>query len=196
MKVNKVEFITSAYSTEDYPRHNLPEFAFSGRSNVGKSSLINCLVNRKKLARISSSPGRTQSINFYRVNNELCLVDFPGYGFARVPEEVKERWQQLINDYLFNRVNLHGIIQIIDARHKPTADDTMMIDWIRSVGLPAIIAATKVDKLSGNQRKKQENVIKKTLQLKEDDISFTFFSAETGEGKNNISSFILSNKDY
>lgn len=189
MKINNPQFVVSAYSYRDYPRHSLPEFAFSGRSNVGKSALINTLLNQKKLAKVSSKPGRTQSINFYNIGDRFYLVDLPGYGFARVPDHVRQEWGELINDYLYNRENLYGLIQIVDARHKPTDDDQMMIDWLKATGLPTMIAATKVDKLSRSKRKPQKQLILETLEP-ESDMKFTFFSAKTGEGKKTVSKFI------
>src|SRR6056297_3964958 len=152
MKINNPEFVISAYGYEDYPDHNKAEIAFAGRSNVGKSSLINMLVRRNKLARTSSRPGRTQSINFYSINNKFYFVDLPGYGFARVPDKVKEKWRELVNNYLYERKNLQAIVQIVDARHKPSSDDQMMVEWLKSVELPFIVVATKVDKLSKNKR--------------------------------------------
>ena len=190
MKINNPEFEKSAYSYEDYPRTQKPEFAFSGRSNVGKSSLINTLVNRKKMARISSTPGKTQCINFYNIDNKFYLVDLPGYGFARVPDKVKDEWAELIDDYLYNRRNLDGLIQLVDSRHKPTNEDQMMVDWLKETGLPTIVVATKVDKLKRSQRNKKENLIISTLDLARKDIEFTFFSAKTGEGKNRVMAFI------
>jgi GTP-binding protein len=190
MKVNEPRFIISAYKDEDFPAHNLSEIAFSGRSNVGKSSMINCLLNRNKLARISSQPGRTQSINFYDIDNRFYLVDLPGYGFARVPVRVKEEWGRLVETYLNERPNLVGLVQIVDARHKPTADDQMMINWLKERGVPTLITATKVDKLKRSQRDKQKKLIKETLPLYPE-MDFTFFSAITGEGKEKLSSFIL-----
>ncbi len=186
MKVNKAEFMLSAYSYQDYPRHSLPEIAFSGKSNVGKSSLINTLVNRKNLAIISSRPGRTQSINFYNIDDRFSFVDLPGYGFARVPDEVQEEWRELVNDYLYERSNLKAIIQIVDARHKPSSDDQMMVDWLKSVGLPFIVVATKVDKISKNKRNKQREIITEALNVDE----ITFFSAKNGEGNKKVSAFI------
>jgi len=186
MKVNKAEFVLSAFSDKDYPYHNLPEIAFSGKSNVGKSSLINTLISRKNLAITSSRPGRTQSINFYSINNKFYFVDLPGYGFARVPDKVKEKWRELVNNYLYERKNLQAIVQIVDARHKPSSDDQMMVEWLKSVELPFIVVATKVDKLSKNKRKKQEKIIKEALHI--DDL--IFFSAQNREGNKEISSFI------
>ena len=190
MKVSNPLFVTSAFSKDGYPAHNLLEVAFVGRSNVGKSSMINKILNHKKLARTSSQPGRTQSINFFNIDNRFFLVDLPGYGFARVPNRVKEQWGDLINDYLSTRSNLTGIIQIVDARHKPTADDRIMIDWLRETGLPTVIAATKADKISRGQQFKQKNIIYQTLEL-EDEMEFCYFSAKTGEGKDKIINFIL-----
>ena len=190
MKIKNPEFEKSAYSFEDFPHTRKPEFAFSGRSNVGKSSLINTLVNRKKLARTSSTPGKTQCINFYNMDNKFYLVDLPGYGFAKVPDKVKDEWAELIDDYLYNRRNLFGLIQLVDARHKPTEDDQLMVDWLKETGLPTIIVATKVDKIKRSKRNKQENLIISTLDIAKVDIEFTFFSAKTGEGKNKVSGFI------
>lgn len=189
MKINNPEFVISAYGYEDYPRHEKPEIAFAGRSNVGKSSLINMIIRRKKLARTSSTPGRTQSINFYNIDNDFYFVDLPGYGFAKVPKEIKDDWGELINDYLYHRDNLKGIVMIVDLRHKPTSDDKQMLEWIRASEISFIVAATKADKLSNNKKKKQEKVIKKELGLKnEDDLCIV--SAKTGAGKSSLFSFI------
>ena len=189
MKIINPEFVKSAHTIEDYPYNNLPEIAFAGRSNVGKSTMINTVLNRKGLARTSSKPGHTRSINFFDIDNKFYLVDLPGYGFAKVSEEEKEKWQSLINDYLHYRANLKGIVMIVDARHKPTGQDQMMLNWIREFRIPKIIAATKADKLSNNEKAKQKKVIKNTLGLIEEE-KFTFFSAKTAEGKKSIFSFI------
>jgi len=189
LKINGVEYVKSAHIVEDYPYNELPEIAFAGKSNVGKSSMINKVLNRKKLARVSSKPGHTRSINFYNVDNKFFLVDLPGYGFAKVSNEEKEKWSLLINDYLHYRENLKGIIMIIDSRHKPSKKDKVMLNWIREVGICKIIAATKADKLSNNQKAKQKKVILKTLNLREDE-QFCFFSAKTGKGKKSIFAFI------
>lgn len=190
MRFKNTSFIKSAYESEDFPRHRLPEFAFSGRSNVGKSSLINKLISNKKMAHVSSTPGHTQCVNFYNVNNEFCLVDLPGYGFARVPDEVQQDWQKLIDTYLYERYNLRGVVQIVDARHQPTDDDILMVDWLNQMQIPAIIAATKADKISRNQRQKQKKVILDTLKPGPE-IEFTFFSTREGLGLNTVRSFIL-----
>lgn len=189
MKIINPEFVKSAHTIEDYPYNTLPEIAFAGRSNVGKSSMINKVLNRKGLARTSSKPGHTRSINFYNIDNNFFLVDLPGYGFAKVSKEEKEKWNMLINDYLHYRENLKGIVMIVDARHKPTEKDQVMLNWIREVRIPKVIAATKADKLSNNKKAKQKKVIKNTLGLTEEE-RFIFFSAKTGEGKKGIFSFI------
>ncbi|MFW6022078.1 MAG: ribosome biogenesis GTP-binding protein YihA/YsxC [Halanaerobiaceae bacterium] len=189
MKVKNPTFVTSAFSSEGYPQHNFLEIAFSGRSNVGKSSMINKLLNRSKLARTSSQPGRTQSINFFNIDDRFFLVDLPGYGFAKVPKKVREEWGYLIDDYLHNRPNLAGIVQIVDARHKPTSDDCMMVDWLMETGIPTLTVATKVDKLKRSQRHKQKKLILDTLKL-DNETSFCYFSAKTGEGLEKVDSFI------
>ncbi|MFO7814212.1 MAG: ribosome biogenesis GTP-binding protein YihA/YsxC [Halanaerobiales bacterium] len=189
MKIINPKFVKSAHTIEGYPYNNLPEIAFAGRSNVGKSSMINTILNRKGLAKTSSKPGHTRSINFFDIDNKFYLVDLPGYGFARVSEEEKEKWNTLINDYLHYRKNLRGIVMIIDARHKPTEQDQIMLNWIREVRITKIIAATKADKLSNNEKTKQKEVITRTLGFTEDE-RFTFFSAKSAEGKKQIFSFI------
>ena len=189
MKINNPQFVRSAAKYEDYPYHMLPEIALAGRSNVGKSSLINNLVNHKKLAHTSSKPGKTQTINFYQIDNKFYFVDLPGYGFARVPQEVKDEWGAMIENYLFNRRNLESVILLIDARHKPTDDDQMMYNWLLEMGVSTLVVATKVDKVKRSKRQKQEKLIKETLNLT-DFTEFAFFSAKTGEGKKEVFKFI------
>ncbi|MCK8815847.1 ribosome biogenesis GTP-binding protein YihA/YsxC [Natroniella sulfidigena] len=189
MKINNPEYVSSAAKFEDYPRHHLPEIALAGRSNVGKSSLVNNIVNRRKMAFTSSKPGKTQTINFYKVDNYFYFVDLPGYGFARVPQEVKDEWGSMIESYLFNRRNLESVLLVIDARHKPTDDDLMMYNWLLEMNMPTLVVATKVDKVKNSQRNKQEKLIKNKLNLTEF-TPFTFFSAKTGEGKGQIMEFI------
>ncbi|AGB41923.1 ribosome biogenesis GTP-binding protein YsxC/EngB [Halobacteroides halobius DSM 5150] len=189
MKINNPEFVCSTHKREEYPFHNLPEVALAGRSNVGKSSLINKVINRRKLAFTSSKPGKTQSINFYKMDNYFYFVDLPGYGFAKVPDKVKEEWGVMIENYLFNRSHLEGVILVIDSRHKPTNDDLMMYDWLLEMNMPTLIVATKVDKLKRSQRRQQEKLIKERLHLTPF-VPFTFFSAKTGEGKKEVFKFI------
>ncbi|CCO07666.1 ribosome biogenesis GTP-binding protein YihA/YsxC [Desulforamulus hydrothermalis] len=185
MKIVAAEFLTSAVNPGGYPPGDLPEIAFVGRSNVGKSSLINRLVNRKGLARTSSTPGRTQLINFFKINDRFIMVDLPGYGYARVPEEVKARWGKMIEGYLKNRENLRGVCLLLDCRHTPTAQDIQMYRWLQYYRLPAAVVATKADKLSNNQWAKQQSVIKKTLSLAPEH-SLIAFSAETGRGRDEL----------
>jgi GTP-binding protein len=192
MNLNNSEFICSAASIEDYPRHDLPEIALAGKSNVGKSSLINKVLNRKKLVFTSSKPGKTQTLNFYRIDHEFCFVDLPGYGFAHVPDEIKEEWSTMIEEYLFHRRNLKGIILIVDARHKPTDDDLMMYEWLLQMQIPHLIVGTKVDKLSNSQRKPNRNQIFEKLRLEAETL-FTYFSAKTGEGKKEVLKFVNNN---
>jgi len=184
MKITNAEFLTSIYPRDDYPPGRYPEVAFAGRSNVGKSSLINTLVNRKGLARTSSSPGKTQSINFYLVNGSLCLVDLPGYGYAKVPHQVRKQWSPLIEKYCQNRKNLRGVVVIIDARTGPTPLDLSLIHWLRDLSLPALIVMTKTDKLSKN---KMAQVLRQAAEiLSLDPEQIIPFSAHTGEGKKNL----------
>jgi GTP-binding protein len=191
MQITKADFYTSVYKYEECPRLQQPEIAFSGRSNVGKSSLINRITRQKKLARTSNTPGRTQCLNYYNVDDKFYLVDLPGYGFANVPQKVKADWAELIDTYLRYRENLIGIVQIIDARHKPTKDDKMMVEWLQASGLSFLIVATKVDKISNNKKAKQKKLIYKELNL--DQLSnFTFFSAQTGDGTPQLYNYLNS----
>jgi GTP-binding protein len=179
--VRSVYFIKSAVKPEQYPHHSLPEIAFIGRSNVGKSSLLNTLVNKKKLARISNTPGRTQLINFFNVEERLCFVDLPGYGYAKVPQAIKEQWQPMIEAYLTQSENLQTVILILDSRHQPTKYDCMMRDWLVSYHIPMIIVATKIDKIPKTKRQKQITIIKNMLKLQSAEQIFPF-SALTKEG--------------
>lgn len=182
MKIRSCEFIISAVSPKQYPEEDMPEIALAGRSNVGKSSLINMLLNRKKLARTSSTPGKTQTINFYKINEEYHLVDLPGYGYARVSKSNKEAWGKMIETYLTNREKLVEVIQLIDIRHKPTAQDIQMYNWIRHFGFKGIVVATKLDKIKRSQRQKHISQIRKTLEMDKDDI-LVAVSSMNREGK-------------
>ncbi|MBO8168764.1 MAG: YihA family ribosome biogenesis GTP-binding protein [Thermoanaerobacteraceae bacterium] len=182
MEIKKAEFVTSGVKMSQYPQGPLPEVAFAGRSNVGKSSLLNKLVRRKKLARVSKQPGRTRTINFFRVNDQFHLVDLPGYGFARVPASVKRQWGRMIEEYLSKREQLRGVVLLLDIRHKPTVDDQQMVEWLVASKVPTIFVATKADKISRGKRQKHLSVIRKTLELPPDQPVIAF-SAETGEGK-------------
>lgn len=183
--------IKEARGSGEYPSHSLQEVALVGRSNVGKSSLINTLIRRKGFAAISSSPGKTRSIHFYRLNKGVALVDLPGYGFAKVPRKVKESWAAMIEEYLYSRENLTAVIHILDVRHSPSQEDRMMWDWITGMNIPVLIVATKVDKIGRGQRSKQREMLKKSLQI-QGEIPLLLFSATTGEGREELFRFISS----
>lgn len=182
MIIKKSEFIISAVSKEQYPKDKRTEFAFVGRSNAGKSSLINVITNRKKLAKTSSTPGKTRLINFFLINDKFYFVDLPGYGFARVSKSEQQKWGNMIENYLTNRNVLKKIVLLVDSRHKPTKDDVQMYEWIKYYGYEVIVVATKSDKLKRSEFKKNEKIIKETLALKQED-KFTFFSALNKSGK-------------
>ncbi|GAK50751.1 small GTP-binding protein domain protein [Candidatus Moduliflexus flocculans] len=180
-KIQSVRFLKSATSPTHYPQHLLPEIAFIGRSNVGKSSLLNVLANKKNLARISNTPGRTQLINFFVINEMVCFVDLPGYGFAKVPDAVRRRWQPMIEAYLRQREQLKSVVLLLDARHIPSQHDIHMRQWLHAQQVPTIFVATKIDKLPGTKRAKQCEVIRKTLELQEHEVIIQF-SSLTSEG--------------
>jgi len=184
MNVNKVFLEAVGVKKEQYPTSGLPEIAFAGRSNVGKSSLINGLINRKKLARTSSAPGKTQTINFYNVEEELYLVDLPGFGYAKVARTERNRWALIIEDFLYNRDTLCQVVLLVDGRHEPSANDVMMMDWIKSFGYTPMVVATKMDKLKRSQHQKALSIIRKKLDIKSYHI-FPF-SAMTKTGKDEI----------
>lgn len=171
--------------TSTLPENEVPEIAFAGKSNVGKSSLINALMNRKSLARTSASPGKTQTINFYNVNHELYLVDLPGYGYAKVSQSVKEQWGKLIEKYLHQSKQLKAVFLLIDIRHKPSENDKNMYDWIVYNGYEPIIIATKADKLKRSQIPKQLKVLREGLKLPKG-AEIIPFSAETKQGRDEI----------
>ncbi|MGI6730650.1 MAG: ribosome biogenesis GTP-binding protein YihA/YsxC [Anaerovoracaceae bacterium] len=169
MIIKKADLEAVAVKQEQYPEDNLKEIAFVGRSNVGKSSLLNLLVNRKNLARVSGSPGKTRTINFYRINDEFRIVDLPGYGYAKISKSIIENWGDMIEGYLSNRQGLIGVVQLVDIRHKPTAQDIQMYQWLKHYGLDGLVVATKADKLSRNEIFKNLNAIRKTLELSQED---------------------------
>jgi len=176
MIIKDCRFLVSAVSKDQYPRGQLPEIAFAGRSNVGKSSLINSLVNRKNLVKVSSTPGKTRTINFFIVNDKLILVDLPGYGYAEVSKSEKMKWAPMIEEYLKNRENLKSVVLLVDIRHKPTSDDKMMYDFIKYYKEKVIIVATKRDKISNNTVQKNLNIIRETLGTDEKDILIPYSS--------------------
>ncbi|WP_367360282.1 ribosome biogenesis GTP-binding protein YihA/YsxC [Syntrophus sp. (in: bacteria)] len=183
MKIVTVEFVKSATSPSGYPRENLPEVAFAGRSNVGKSSLINALVQRKRLARTSNTPGRTQLINFFNINDELLFVDLPGYGFARVPEAVKREWGPMVETYLRERDCLKLVVLILDIRRDPSAEDLALKSWLDFYGRRTLFVLTKMDKLSRGESKKRQRAVKELLNL---DAAPILFSAKTGLGRDSV----------
>lgn len=185
MKVNQSEFIISAVRPEQYPDDGLPEIALAGRSNVGKSSLINRLINRKNLARTSSTPGKTQQLNYYKINQDLYFVDFPGYGYAKVSKEQRFAWGKMMEKYLSGRKELKLVMQMVDMRHEPSKDDKMMNEWLRHHGLPLVVVATKMDKIPKTRRAKHIKVIKQALDLRPGDL-FVPFSSELGLGKDEL----------
>ena len=184
MHVKSAEFITSAVKTHQYPPSDLPEVAFAGRSNVGKSSLINKLVNRRRLVKTSSTPGRTQLINFFQVNGELSLVDLPGYGYAKVPAAVKKQWGPMVEAYITHRPNLRGVVLLMDLRRTPREEEFNLLDWLHHHKIPTILVLTKADKLSKTKRKRQCRIAAETLGV--DASDFIMFSAKTGLGKDDL----------
>lgn len=189
MIIRKAELETVCGITSTLPDNQLPEFAFAGKSNVGKSSLINGLLNRRALARTSSQPGKTQTINFYNVNDALYFVDLPGYGYAKVSVEVKAKWGKMIERYLKKSKMLKCIFLLIDIRHEPSANDKLMYDWIVSNGYKPVIIATKLDKLKRSQIQKHVKMLREGLGLEKEDVLIPF-SAETKQGRDEIWSLI------
>ncbi len=182
MKIDKVEFTTSAVLNEHYPIDTVPEILLSGRSNVGKSSFINSILGRKRVAYVSSNPGKTQTLNFYKINDQFYFVDVPGYGYARVSKKDREAFGRMIEEYLVYRKQLSLVIQLIDFRHEPTEDDILMYQYLKTYQIPVLVVGTKMDKVPKTRRYKQEKVIKQILQLHSNDL-FIPYSSETGENK-------------
>ncbi len=182
MKVTTAEIVISAVKPEQYPNSTLPEFALAGRSNVGKSSFINKMMNRKNLARTSSKPGKTQTLNFYLINESFYFVDVPGYGFAKVSKQEREAWGKMMETYFTTREQLRAVILIVDLRHPPTKDDVMMYEFLKHYEIPTIIIATKADKIPKGKWQKHGKVVRETLNIVDGD-ELILFSAETGQGK-------------
>ncbi|MDY5057897.1 MAG: ribosome biogenesis GTP-binding protein YihA/YsxC [Bacilli bacterium] len=185
MKINTIELIISAVRESQYPTDNKEEFLLVGRSNVGKSSFINTIINRKNYARTSSTPGKTQTLNFYKINDSFYLVDAPGYGFAKVRNSLKKKFGLIMESYLKSRENLKMVFLLVDFRHKPTSDDIMMYDYLKYYNVPVTIICTKVDKVSKNNHAKNKNIIQKELNLP-DDKNIILFSSVTKIGKNEV----------
>ncbi len=185
MKVITTEFLTGAVSSKQYPKEPFPEFAFVGRSNVGKSSLIRSLLNRKKLVRISSTPGKTREINFFRINEKLMFADLPGYGFARVTPALQKQWKKMIEEYLIHREPLMAIVFIVDIRRKPTELDLTLKEWLEDLGRNYILVITKSDKLSGTERSKQSKIIKSAF-MGENALAVVTYSSKNHLGRKEL----------
>ncbi|MDM5229704.1 ribosome biogenesis GTP-binding protein YihA/YsxC [Lysinibacillus pakistanensis] len=181
MKVHNVEMVISAVRPDQYPEDGLPEFALAGRSNVGKSSFINRMIGRKALARISSKPGKTQTLNFYKIEEQLFFVDVPGYGYAKVSKTEREAWGKMIERYFTGRKELKAVVQIVDLRHPPTADDCLMYDFLKHYNIPCIVIATKADKIPKGKWDKHKKIVKETLNMEKND-PLIVFSSEKGIG--------------
>ncbi|WP_313373109.1 ribosome biogenesis GTP-binding protein YihA/YsxC [Lysinibacillus pakistanensis] len=181
MKVHNVEMVISAVRPDQYPEDGLPEFALAGRSNVGKSSFINRMIGRKALARISSKPGKTQTLNFYKIEEQLFFVDVPGYGYAKVSKTEREAWGKMIERYFTGRNELKAVVQIVDLRHPPTADDCLMYDFLKHYNIPCIVIATKADKIPKGKWEKHKKIVKETLNMEKND-PLIVFSSEKGIG--------------
>lgn len=190
MNLHNAEFIRSAASLADCPKDLLPQIAFAGRSNVGKSSVINRLLQRKNFARVGEAPGKTTHINYFLIDKAMYLVDLPGYGYAKVPKHEKERWAKLIENYFAAPDYITLGVLIVDARHKPTANDMIMANWFQQSQRPYVVVANKMDKLKKSEIEGNLKTIRETLSL-EDDIPLIRFSAEKGEGREELLSYIL-----
>ncbi len=184
MIITAAEFVTSAVKPHQYPPPDLPEIAFSGRSNVGKSSLINTLVNRKHLVKTSRTPGRTQLINFFRINQALSFVDLPGYGYARVPEAIRKTWGPMIETYMTGRESLRGVLVLMDVRRQPGAEESNLIDWLRMHNVPAVPVLTKADKFSRSKQTERRRRIADAIRM--DPAQLVLFSAKTRQGKDAV----------
>lgn len=189
--IRRLEFIGPMASPSGWrPEAKWPEVAFAGRSNVGKSSLLNRLVRRKRFARVSNTPGRTREVNFFLVNDRFVLVDLPGYGYARISKERRAEWKPLIEGYLRSSTELRGIVQLLDVRHDPTGDDRQMLEFLASLGVPTLFALTKVDKLTAAQRTVRIRSVIDDLGVAEDQV--IPFSAVTGEGRDELAEAVMS----
>lgn len=192
MNYNKVEFEAAFGTLKQIPQSDLPEIVFAGRSNVGKSSMLNRLFNRKNLARVSSMPGKTITINFFKVENDVRIVDLPGYGYAKVAKGEKRRWAEMMEGYFQSPRNIKLVVQLVDMRHKPSEDDYIMMRFLQDAGLPFIVAATKSDKLNKTQYNQRKNALREELAEFGDNITILPFSSEKGEGTDELKKIIES----
>lgn len=197
MEINthNADILLSAANKSHYPQDEIPEVALAGRSNVGKSSFINTLLNRKNLARTSGKPGKTQLLNFFNIDDKFRLVDVPGYGYARVSKKEREKWGRMIEEYLTSRENLKAVVSLVDFRHEPSADDVQMYEFLKYYEIPVILVATKADKIPRGKWNKHESIIKKKLNFDSSDI-FIVFSSVTKEGLEKSWDAILENAFY
>lgn len=177
-QVKQSEYVLSAAWKSQWPDESLPEICLAGRSNVGKSSLINTLTNRRKLAHVSATPGKTRTLNFYEINHELRFVDVPGYGYAKVSMKIKESFGKMMEEYISSRPNLKGMVLIVDYRHPPTKDDVMMYEFVKYYHIPVIVVATKEDKLRRSELQKNKKIIKEKLGLQDEDRFIAFSSVK------------------
>lgn len=189
MDVHNVELTISAVAPKQYPSGNSPEIALVGRSNVGKSSLTNTLINRRSFARTSSQPGKTQTLNFYQIENQLYFVDVPGYGYAKVSKTEREKWGKMIETYLTSRGQLKGVITLVDGRHAPTEDDISMHQWLNYYGIDTLVVATKMDKIAKSKWNKQEKIIRQSLEMGNEE-PLVLFSAVSKTGKEAVWNWI------
>jgi GTP-binding protein len=185
MKVNQADFVISAVGPSQYPEDALPEIALAGRSNVGKSSLINRMIARKNLARTSSQPGKTQTLNYYRINEDLYFVDLPGYGYAKVSKTKREQWGKFVERYLMERETLKLVMLLVDLRHPPSKDDQAMFEWLTHNDVPVCVVATKADKIPKGKWPMHAKIVRETLGMRKDDI-LQVFSSEIGLGKDEL----------
>ncbi|AVQ40344.1 YihA family ribosome biogenesis GTP-binding protein [Clostridium botulinum] len=190
MEIKKAEFVISAVKKAQYPEDGRPEIAFVGRSNVGKSTLINTLTNRRKLVKVSSTPGKTRLINFFLINDNMYFVDLPGYGYAKVSKKEKENWGYIMEQYLVEREQLKKIVLLVDSRHKPTSDDINMYNWIKHYNYEVLVVGTKLDKLKRNDINKNKKIIRDTLKMDKDD-NILLISSLNKEGKEEVLEQIL-----
>lgn len=195
LNLQKAEFVRSAAGPKDFPRDTLPQIAFAGRSNVGKSSVINRLLNRKNFARVGAAPGKTTHINYFRIDGKMYLVDLPGYGYAKVSQKEKERWAKLIQSWFDDRTLMTLGILIVDSRHKPTANDIIMCDYFKSTDRPFAVVANKLDKLKKSEIEPNLGLIRETLELDES-VKIIPFSAEKGTGREELLRLILEHLEH
>ena len=194
MKIDDVELASMAVRASQYPTDGKPEFLLVGRSNVGKSSFINSIIGRKDLARTSATPGKTQTLNFYLVNDKFYLIDVPGYGYAAVDKDTQQKFGMMIEEYLINRENLKRVFMLVDFRHKPTEDDLLMFNIMKYYNLDVTVVATKYDKVKQKDKIKQENILKESFDLKEND-NVVLFSSITKKGREDIYAIIEKSLD-